>query len=94
MQAGGQAFPATLALQYLASAATPTTAYAIPTDRSNTSIFSVADFNYKDRYVVTGSFRRDGSSVFGANYRYGNFYSVGGTWNVSEEKFMKNISCA
>lgn len=92
LQAGGQAFPATLALQYLASAATPTTAYTIPTDRSNTSIFSVADFNYKDRYVITGSYRRDGSSVFGANYRFGNFYSVGGTWNVSEEKFMKEIS--
>ncbi len=92
MQAGGQAFPTTLALQYLASAATPTTAYAVPSDRSNTSLFSVADVNYKDRYVVTGSFRRDGSSVFGANHRYGNFWSVGGTWNVSEEEFMHSIS--
>ncbi len=92
LQAGGQAFPATLALQYLASAATPTTAYTIPSDRANTSIFSGADFNYKDRYVVTGSFRRDGSSVFGANFRYGNFWSVGGTWNASEEKFMKDIN--
>lgn len=90
LQAGGQAFPATLALQYLASAATPTTAYTIPRDRANTSTFSSADFNYKDRYVVTGSFRRDGSSVFGANFRYGNFWSAGGTWNASEEKFLKD----
>jgi TonB-linked SusC/RagA family outer membrane protein len=92
VQAGGQAFPATLALQYLASAATPTTAFAIPTDRTNTSIFSAADFNYKDRYVLTGSFRRDGSSVFGTNYRFGNFWSVGGTWNITEEKFMRSES--
>ena len=92
LQAGGQAFPSTLALQYLASAATPTTAFAVPTDRTNTSLFSVADVNYKDKYVVTGSFRRDGSSVFGANYRYGNFYSVGGTWNLSEENFMKQLN--
>jgi TonB-linked SusC/RagA family outer membrane protein len=92
LQAGGQAFPATLALQYLASAATPTTAYTLPTDRANTSIFSVADINYRDRYVVTGSYRRDGSSVFGANYRFGNFWSVGGTWNVSEEKFMRSVN--
>ncbi len=92
LQAGGQAFPANLALQYLASAATPTSAYAIPSDRSNTSIFSTADINYKDRYVLTGSFRRDGSSVFGANYRFGNFWSVGGSWNISEEKFMHTAS--
>jgi TonB-linked SusC/RagA family outer membrane protein len=92
LQAGGQAFPATLALQYLASAATPTSAFATIFDRTNTSIFSVGDINYKNRYVISGSFRRDGSSVFGANHLYGNFYSVGGTWNISEEKFLQNVN--
>ena len=92
IQAGGQAFPQTLDLQYLASAATPTVAYTLPITASTNSIFSTADFNFKNRYVISGSFRRDGSSVFGANHRYGNFYSVGGTWNVNEESFIKNIS--
>ncbi len=92
LQAGGQAFPSTLALQYLTSSATPTTAFANIFDRANTSVFSVADFNYKNRYVISGSFRRDGSSVFGANYLYGNFYSLGATWNISEEKFLENVN--
>lgn len=91
LEAGGQAFPQTLALQYLASAATPTTAYSLPSGNSTTSIFSVADINYKDRYVVSGSFRRDGASVFGASHRWGNFYSVGGTWNANEEDFLKDM---
>jgi TonB-linked SusC/RagA family outer membrane protein len=93
LQAGGQAFPASLALRYLASSGTPTTAYAIPSDRANTSIFSQGDINYRDRYVISGSFRRDGSSVFGDRYRFGNFHSVGASWNVNEEGFLQDISC-
>ncbi|MDQ2752013.1 MAG: TonB-dependent receptor, partial [Bacteroidota bacterium] len=92
LQAGGQAFPQTLSLQYLASTATPTTAYALPKGSATNSEFAVGDINYKDRYVISGSFRRDGSSVFGSNHRYGNFYSVGGTWNVNEEKFLKDVT--
>jgi len=90
LQAQGQAFPQTLALEYLASAATPLAPYSAPYGNSTNSIFSVANLNYKDKYVLSGSFRRDGSSVFGANHRWGNFYSVGGTWNISEEDFLKN----
>ena len=57
-----------------------------------TVYFSNVAFNYKDRYVLTGSFRRDGSSVFGSNNRWGNFYSVGATWNVTEEAFMQSVN--
>ncbi|MBS1932754.1 MAG: TonB-dependent receptor [Bacteroidetes bacterium] len=92
LQAGGQAFPKTLSLQYLASTATPTTAYALPSGTATTSEFAIGDINYKDKYVLSGSFRRDGSSVFGANHRYGNFYSVGGTWNINEENFLKDVN--
>lgn len=87
--AGGQNFPKTLALEYLASTATPTIATTSSLDQATTSLFSVADFNYKDRYVISGSFRRDGSSVFGANHKWGNFYSAGATWNINEEAFLK-----
>ncbi|HMG68146.1 MAG TPA: hypothetical protein VK588_10680, partial [Chitinophagaceae bacterium] len=45
----------------------------------------------KNKYILSGSFRRDGSSVFGANHRWGNFYSVGGSWNLNEEEFIKSI---
>ena len=71
LNAGGQNFPKILSLQYLASTATPTIAYSLPTEQATNSLFSVADINYKDRYVISGSFRRDGSSVFGANHEWG-----------------------
>jgi len=89
LSATGQAFPGTLALQYLASAATPVGAYSVVAGNTTNSLFSVADVNYKDKYVLSGSFRRDGSSVFGVNHRWANFYSVGGTWNMNEENFLK-----
>ena len=90
LQAGGQGFPATLALKYLASASTPTTAFVLPSATSTSSYFSSANINYKDRYILSGSFRRDGSSVFGANHKWGNFYSVGASWNINEEEFLRD----
>jgi TonB-linked SusC/RagA family outer membrane protein len=91
LQAGGQVFPGNLNLKYLASAATPTTAFSVPNENATISYLSNAIINYKNKYVVSGSFRRDGSSVFGPNHRWGNFYSVGGSWNISEEMFMQNL---
>jgi len=91
LQAVGQNFPATTALTYLASAAAPLTASNLPSGQSINSYFSQAIFNYKDRYILSGSFRRDGSSVFAQHHQWGNFYSVGGSWNMNEEDFFKNI---
>lgn len=54
------------------------------------SYFARAVFNYRDRYLVTGTFRRDGSSKFGANNKYGNFPSVAVKWNLSNESFMQS----
>jgi TonB-linked SusC/RagA family outer membrane protein len=90
LQAAGNVFPQTRQLQWLASASTPTTAYALPSGNATNSIFALGDINYKDKYVLSASFRRDGSSVFGADKRYGSFYSVGGSWNINEESFLKN----
>lgn len=45
-------------------------------------------YNYDDRYFVSGSFRRDGSSRFPVNNRWANFYSFSGAWNVSNESFF------
>jgi TonB-linked SusC/RagA family outer membrane protein len=90
LQASGNNFPQTMALKYLANTSTPTTAFAVPREQTTFSEFAIADFNYKDRYILGGSFRRDESSVFGADHRWGNFFSVGGSWNVNEEAFMKD----
>ncbi len=86
----GKGFPLTSALQQAASTASPTTATATISNYSFLSQFGLIDFNYKDKYILSGSFRRDGSSRFGPNNRYGNFYSVGASWNVEKEEFLAN----
>ncbi|MDF2431140.1 MAG: hypothetical protein JWP44_771 [Mucilaginibacter sp.] len=71
------------------NASTPVVGNASFANISYNSLYSLGTINYQNRYIVTGSFRREGSSAFGANNRFGNFYSVGGTWNVDEESFFK-----
>ena len=92
LQTGATIVPEILSLQTVATTTAPKVAYALPSGNSSDAIFSTGDINYKDRYIINGSFRRDGSSVFGADNRYGNFYSIGGTWNANEEDFLKNNS--
>lgn len=56
------------------------------------SYFAMVSYGYDSKYYVNLVGRRDGSSRFGFNNRFGNFGSVGLTWAVTEEAFMKNIS--
>ena len=53
------------------------------------SFFGRANYSYKDRYMVTGSVRHEGSSKFGKNHRWGTFWAVGLGWDISKEKFME-----
>lgn len=50
------------------------------------------EYNLSDKYYLSGSFRRDGSSVFHPDSRWGNFWSAGASWRISEEPFMKGVS--
>ncbi|HEY4286309.1 MAG TPA: TonB-dependent receptor [Puia sp.] len=52
------------------------------------SDFFRLNYNYKDKYLLQGSLRRDGSSVFGANHYWGYFPSASAAWRISQEKFM------
>ncbi|RRA97764.1 SusC/RagA family TonB-linked outer membrane protein [Larkinella rosea] len=54
------------------------------------SYFGRVSYSFKDRYLANASFRRDGSSRFGANNRWGTFPSASVGWRVSEESFLKN----
>ncbi|CAN5166582.1 TonB-dependent receptor [soil metagenome] len=49
-------------------------------------------YNYNSKYYLTASFRRDGSSKFGANHRWGNFPSVSAAWRIKNESFLKDVS--
>lgn len=54
------------------------------------SIFGRLTYTYNNRYNISGSLRRDGSSSFPVNNKWGTFYSIGGSWNIGEEGFMEN----
>jgi TonB-linked SusC/RagA family outer membrane protein len=61
-------------------------------ESSTISYFGRAAYNYKSKYYLTGNIRRDGSSKFGANNRFGVFPSFSGAWRLSGEDFFpKNI---
>ena len=60
--------------------------------RSNIGYLGRASYSYDDRYFFTGSYRRDGASVFGVNQKWGDFFAFGGAWRLSSEKFMSSIS--
>mgnify|MGYP003291412371 CR=1 FL=1 len=53
--------------------------------------FARVNYNYKGRYMFAASIRREGSTKFGANNKWGNFYSVSAAWNIKDEAFMKNV---
>ncbi len=62
------------------------------TDKTLEGYFLRANYSFDDKYYLSGSFRRDGSSVFEKNQRWGNFFSVGAAWRIDQEAFMQNVS--
>lgn len=54
--------------------------------------FARLNYNFSNKYYLSGSVRRDGSSVFDSDARWGTFYSAGGSWRIDQEGFMDNVS--
>jgi len=90
IQANSQNFPH-VPLDLSTIAATPTAANTAGADYSFASVFSNLTLNYKDKYILSGNFRRDGSSRFSNSNKYGNYPSVGFSWNISKEDFMQDV---
>lgn len=67
---------------------TANTGYYYEYVRKNISYFGRLNYDYKDKYLLSASIRRDGSFAFGANKRYGNFYSGSLGWVLSREDFF------
>lgn len=63
-----------------------------PSEIYRLSYFSQLNYDFSKKYFLTVSYRRDGSSKFGNDNRYGNFYSGSASWLVSSEDFMKSTS--
>ncbi|MBQ1623406.1 MAG: TonB-dependent receptor [Bacteroidales bacterium] len=60
--------------------------------RTLLSFFGNVDYNYANKYFLAASIREDGSSLFGSQNKWGTFWSVSGSWNVTNEEFMKSTS--
>ncbi len=76
------------------AADTVTAAPAFPTEAENTLIgfFGRLTYTFKDRYILTTNIRRDGSSRFSEDNRWGVFPSLAFAWRISEEAFLKNVN--
>lgn len=61
-------------------------------DGARESYFGRVNYVYNDRYIIQGTVRYDGSSVFGENKRWGAFPAVSAAWRISEEDFMKSAT--
>ncbi len=79
-------------VQYLTAGATITGASDSKNSSSLISGFARLNYNYDGKYMVSASFRRDGSSRFGPSNKWGNFPSISAGWRVSREDFMANIT--
>ncbi len=79
-------------LRNLGSGATPTVLNGDRFPSRLFGLFSRLSYDYKGKYLVEGSIRRDGSSRFGANNRFGYFWSAAAGWVLSEEPFIQDLN--
>jgi len=79
-------------LYELAAAAEMTGAHSYENNYRLLSFFGNFEYNYDNRYYLTGSIRTDGSSRFHPDTRWGTFWSAGGSWRISEEDFMAGVN--
>ena len=74
------------------SASTPGTSTSTTSGYRLSGLFARGNYVYDNKYIAEASLRRDGSSRFGMNNRYGLFWSIGGAWVLSQEDFMPSIN--
>lgn len=70
----------------------PGVASLIPVNNVLASQIALLRYTYNDKYTLTGSLRRDGSSQVGPDNRYKYLYAIGGIWDIEKEKFMNDVS--
>ncbi|MFZ4261151.1 SusC/RagA family TonB-linked outer membrane protein [Sphingobacterium sp. HJSM2_6] len=74
-------------LQYSTVSTRDISSYKSPTNQLQ-SVFLRAGFNYQNKYLLTTTLRRDGSTKFGSNNKYATFPSLALAWNIHEESFL------
>lgn len=71
---------------------TPTSLSGYSSDKNTEGYFGRLKYNFQNKYYFEGSYRRDGSSVFDKDVRWGGFFSAGATWRMDQEEFIQNIT--
>ena len=92
VSAGARAMPSEDIL--ILGATQDDTSKSVDSSVGHESMFSMLgrlNYSYDSKYLLTFNFRRDGSSKFSRNNRYGNFPSLSAAWRVSQEKFMEKL---
>jgi len=72
--------------------ATPVSLSGFSTVKTIEGYFGRLNYNLDSKYFISLSARRDGSSVFNSESRWGTFYSIGASWRIEQESFMENVS--
>lgn len=88
----GYGFESNALIRNIAAAKTKVIGDQVNNQYNYTAVFARLNYKYLKRYIVNVTGRRDGSSRFGPNNRFGNFGAVGAAWLISEESWMKNMS--
>jgi TonB-linked SusC/RagA family outer membrane protein len=78
------------ALPNVGSGAEPSVTSSTTSANALLGYFAQANYDFDGKYLVEGSLRSDGSSKFGVNNRFGNFYAVAAGWNIDKESFMED----
>ncbi len=90
LSGSGEKFPA-YGIVYLSAASSNLDVNASFTDWKNISYLGMFNYNFSEKYIADLTYRYEGSSLFAPEMRFGNFWSMGAAWNMSEENFMKSI---
>jgi TonB-dependent starch-binding outer membrane protein SusC len=78
-------------LYYLSAASSNLDANAGFNDWKNMSYLGMVNYNFADKYIAELTYRYEGSSLFAPDNRFGNFWSAGAAWNISEEDFLNEL---
>ena len=73
------------------AAALPGDVSSYKNQRRLVSFLGRVNYSFDNKYLLTASIRRDGSTVFGANHKWGNFPSISAGWEISKENFMSGV---
>lgn len=85
-------FSEALAFRHLSTGAAGTSNYGYASSWALYSLFGKVDYDYQGKYILSATIRRDGSSRFGEDNRYGIFPAVSAAWRMSDESFMQGVS--